>query len=84
MAISPVSGSPSPVQLAVMEQIRALRAAKNVAPVQGAAPVQSTAPVQARPAAAQSSPAAQALSMATGSGAPPANRPRGSILNIIA
>jgi hypothetical protein len=74
MAMSPVSGALSPTQLAVLEQIRALRAAKP--PVQAAAPVRPAAPVQAKPAAGQS--------LATAAANPPANRPRGSILNVIA
>jgi hypothetical protein len=83
MAMSPVSGTPSPAQLAVMEQIRALRAAKPAASAQATAPVQSASPlVQAKPIAAQQAPA-QPLATATAATGPmPANRPRGSILNI--
>jgi hypothetical protein len=79
MAISPASGALSPTQLAVLEQIRTLRAAKPAALVQATAPVRSAMPVQAKPAAAQplSTAAATASAMA-------ANRPRGSILNILA
>jgi hypothetical protein len=78
--MSSISGTPSPAQLAVMEQIRALRAAKTATPVQATTHVQATTPVQAKPAAARpamTQPPATASSM-------PANRPRGSILNIIA
>jgi len=82
MAMSPVSGTPSAAQLAVMEQIRALRAAKPPASVQATAPAQSAAPVQAKPAAIQSVPA-QAFTTAA-SGPMPSNRPRGSLLNILA
>jgi hypothetical protein len=82
MALSPVSGTPSPAQLAVMEQIRALRAAKSAAPVQATTPVQSTVPVQAKPAAVSSAPT-QPFPKASASADPmPAGRPRGSILNI--
>jgi hypothetical protein len=79
MAMSSVSGTPSPAQLAVMEQIRALRAAKTAAPVQSASPVPSAAPVQAKPSAVSAAPA---QSLTTASGPIPTNRPRGSILNI--
>jgi hypothetical protein len=82
MSISPASGAPSQTQLAVLEQIRAMRAAKAPASVQAPAPVPSAAPVQMKPAAAQP---AQALATATATpSAMPANRPRGSILNIVA
>ena len=56
-------------------------AAKPAAPAQATAPVQSAAAVaQAKPVAAQPAPA---QSLATATAAPmPANRPRGSILNI--
>jgi hypothetical protein len=81
MALAPVSGTPSPAQLAVMEQIRALRAAKSASPVQATAPVQSVAPVQAKPAAVRPT-ATQSLT--TASGSMPTNRPRGSIFNILA
>jgi hypothetical protein len=84
MAMSPVSGTPSPAKLAVMEQIRALRAAKTATPVQGATPVQSTAPVQMKPAAAQPVPAQPLTTAAATAGPMAANRPRGSILNITA
>jgi hypothetical protein len=84
MALSPVSGTPSPAQLAVMEQIRALRAAKTATPVQATAPVQSARPVQAKPVAAQPTPAQPLATASAASGATPANRPRGSILNILA
>jgi hypothetical protein len=84
MAIAPASGAISQTQLAVLEQIRALRAAKAPASVQATAPVQSAAPVQAKPAAAQLAPA-QPLALAASAGSPmPVNRPRGSILNIVA
>jgi len=79
MAASPVSGL-SPTQLAVLEQIRALRAAK--APVAAAAPVQPAAPVQAKPAVSPSVDNTRAALSAANP--PPANRPRGSILNITA
>jgi len=82
MAMSPVSGTPSAAQLAVMEQIRALRAAKAPASVQSVAPIQSAAPVQAKPAVIQSAPA-QTFTTAA-SGPMPSNRPRGSLLNILA
>jgi hypothetical protein len=73
MATSPISGALSPTRLAALEQIRALRAAKPVQPVPFLqAPA---APVDAKPAAAQ--PLATAAP-------PPGNRPRGSILNILA
>jgi hypothetical protein len=74
MATSPVSGTLSPTQLAVLEQIRALRAVKP--PIQAAAPVQAAAPAAPKPAAAQPLAATAANSAV--------NRPRGSILNIIA
>ena len=80
MAISPASGALSQTQLAVLEQIRALRAAKPVqlaAPVQASAPVRAAAPSQAKPLAAQPVVTAAA-------DVPPANSRRGSILNIVA
>ena len=83
MATSPISGALSPTQLAVIEQIRALRAAKPVAPsapVQTAAPAQAAAPVVAKPAAA--APLDRTATI-TAADPPPANRPRGSILNIV-
>ncbi|HWE76370.1 MAG TPA: hypothetical protein VG328_24625 [Stellaceae bacterium] len=84
MALSPVSGTPSAAQLAVMEQIRSLRAAKTAAPVQATATVQSAAPGQAKSAPVRS-PVAQALTTTTAASGPmAANRPRGSILNILA
>jgi hypothetical protein len=82
--MSPVSGTPSPAQLAVMEQIRALRAAKAPASVQATAPVQSTAPVRAKPSAVSSAPAQTLTTASAVSGSMPSNRPRGSILNILA
>ncbi len=82
MAISPASGALSPTQLAVMEQIRALRAAKPAAPVQATALVQSAAPVQTKPVAARPAPAQMLATVSAVSGPMPANRPRGSILNI--
>ena len=82
MAMSPVSGTPSPAQLAVMEQIRALRAAKAPASVQATAPVQSAAPVQMRPAAARPAPTQPLMPASATASSMPANRPRGSILNI--
>ncbi len=81
MAISPTSGL-SQTQLAVLEQIRALRAAKPAAPVQATASIQSAAPVQAKPVAAQPAPAQPLATAATVAAPMPANRPRGSILNI--
>ena len=76
MAASPVSG-PSPTQLAALEQIRALRAAK---PVAVAAP--AAAPAPAKPAASLTIDNTKATLSAANP--PPANRPRGSILNITA
>ena len=78
MAVSPVSGALSQTQLAVLEQIRALRAAKPAAAVQATtAPVRVATPIKAKPIAAQllatAAPAAGPIS---------ANRLRGSILNI--
>jgi len=82
MAISPASGALSQTQLAVLEQIRALRAAKPAAPVQATAPLQSAASVHAKPAAAQPV-QAHPLATATAAASPmPTSRPRGSILNI--
>ena len=60
----------------------ALRAAKAPASVQATAPIQSAAPVQAKPAVIQSAPA-QTFTTAA-SGPMPSNRPRGSLLNILA
>ena len=80
MAMSPVSGTPSPAQLAVMEQIRALRAAKAPVSVQATAPVQSAAPVQMRPAAAQPAPAPPLATATATANSMLATRPRGSIL----
>ena len=82
MAASPVSGTLSQTQLAVLEQIRALRASR---PVQAAAPIQATAPAHAAVPISAKPPAAQALgpAVATTASAVPANRPRGSILNIV-
>jgi hypothetical protein len=74
MALSPASGALSQTQLAVLEQIRALRAAKATAPVQAMAPV--PAPAEVKSAAAPGQP------LATETSAVSANRPRGSILNI--
>ena len=75
MAMVSASGGISPTQQAALEQIRALRAARPPAAVTApAAPV--AAPVQARPA---SNPIAM---LTQNTGAPPANRPRGSIINI--
>ena len=82
MAISPASGALSQTQLQVLEQIRALRAAKTAAPVQATAPVQSATPVQAKPAIAQPVPPQPLATATTAANAMPANRPRGSILNI--
>ena len=80
MAVSPASGALSQTQLAVLEQIRALRAAK---PIQAAAPVPAAAP--ARQAALLELRPLPAQPLATASAdMPPANRPRGSILNIVA
>jgi len=82
MAISPTSGALSQTQLAVLEQIRAMRAAKPAAPVQATAPVQSAARVEETPIAVRPAPT-QPLATAAGAASPmPANRPRGSILNI--
>jgi hypothetical protein len=75
MAMSPVSGALSPTQQAVIEQIRALRAAKP--PVAVAA-----APAQAAPAAPPKPVAVAALDRAAASDPAP-NRPRGSIINIV-
>ncbi|HVA14993.1 MAG TPA: hypothetical protein VNF99_17235 [Stellaceae bacterium] len=70
MAMSPVSGALSPTQLAVLAQIRALRAVKP--------PMQAVAPAQpAPPAAAKPVPASVAAS-----DRPQPNLARGSILNI--
>ena len=80
--MSPVSGTPSPAQLAVMEQIRALRAAKTATPVQSASPVPSAAPVRAKPSAVFAAPAQSLTTASAASGPIPTNRPRGSILNI--
>jgi hypothetical protein len=81
MALSPVSSTPSAAQLAVMEQIRALRAAKTATPVQATTRAQATAPVQAKPSTVSAP--AQSLSAASAAAGPmAANRPRGSILNI--
>lgn len=77
MAMSPVSGVLSPTQLAVLEQIRALRAAKP--PVAAAAPVQAPAPVQAKALA----PAVDRTANLAAAN-PQASRPRGSLLNIVA
>jgi hypothetical protein len=77
MAVSSVSGAVSPTQLAVLEQIRALRAARPSAAA--AAPVQPSPPVQAKAAVAAVDHTAN-LAAAD----PQANRPRGSILNIVA
>ncbi|HEX4192473.1 MAG TPA: hypothetical protein VHY80_05220 [Stellaceae bacterium] len=84
MALSPVSGTPSPAQLAVMEQIRALRAAKTATPVQATTPIQSAAPVPAKPAAIASAPAPSLTTASASANPMAANRPRGSILNILA
>lgn len=73
MAMSPVSGALSPTQQAVIEQIRALRAAKPPAAV--------AAPAPAAPAAQPKPVAVAALDRATSDPAP--NRPRGSIINIV-
>jgi hypothetical protein len=73
MATSPISGALSPTQLAALEQIRALRAPKPV----------ETAPVLQAPAAPVAAKRAAAQPLATAA-APPGNRPRGSILNILA
>ncbi|HEY3918121.1 MAG TPA: hypothetical protein VGL83_10025 [Stellaceae bacterium] len=69
MATAPISGTLSPAQQAVLEQIRALRAAK---PVRTAPAVAEAAPVQAKPVAAAASARPQAV------------RGRGSIVNIVA
>lgn len=74
MAMSPVSGALSPTQQAVIEQIRALRAAKPAAAV--------AAPVQAAPAAPPKPVALAALDRAAAADPAP-NRPRGSIVNIV-
>ena len=76
MAISPASGALSQTQLAVLEQIRALRTAKATAPVQATAPIQSAAQIEAKPAAAKP------LATAATASPMPSNRPRGSIINI--
>ena len=81
MAISPVSGALSQTQLQVLEQIRAMRAAKPAVPTPATAPIRSAAPVEPMPLATQ--PAPQPLATAAATASPlPANRPRGSILNI--
>jgi hypothetical protein len=80
MAISPASGALSQTQLALLEQIRALRAAKSVAPAQATTPIPSPLRIEAEPVVAQSAPA-QPLATAA-AGPMPANRPRGSIINI--
>ena len=83
MAISPASGALSQTQLAVLEQIRALRAAKPATPVQATTPmVKSAAPLEAKPVAARAVPA-QPLAMTAAAASPiPGYRPRGSIVNI--
>ncbi|HLI20768.1 MAG TPA: hypothetical protein VKV32_06610 [Stellaceae bacterium] len=78
MAMSPVAGL-SQNQLAVIEQIRALRAAKP--PGAAAAPAQPAGPAPAKAAARPSIDRTATLSAADPQ---PANRPRGSILNITA
>jgi hypothetical protein len=85
--MSPASGALSPTQLAVLEQIRMLRAAKP--PVAVTTPVQAAPPLAAKPAVtALDRPAANysAGNLSTGTLAATnptqANRPRGSILNI--
>ena len=83
MTISPASGALSQTQLQVLEQIRAMRAAKPAAPVLASAPAQSRASVQAKPATAPPTPARPlATAAAAASPRPAANRPRGSILNV--
>jgi len=84
MALSPASGALSQTQLHVLEQIRAMRAAKPAAPVQANAPAQTAASVQANPAPIRPKPAtAQPLATTAATASHmPVNRPRGSILNI--
>jgi hypothetical protein len=82
MAISPVSGALSQTQLAALEQIRALRAAKSAAPTQATTSVQSAAPVQTKPVAVQLAPAQSLATVAATAGPMPTNRPRGSILDV--
>jgi hypothetical protein len=75
MAIAPASGGISSAQQAALAQIRALRAVRPPTAVTApAAPV--AAPVQARSAG---NPIA---TLTQNAGTPPANRPRGSIINI--
>jgi hypothetical protein len=76
MALSPAFGALSQTQLQVLEQIRAMRAAKPAAPVPATASVRAAASVQVKPAAAQP------LASDAAAASMPANRPRGSILNI--
>ncbi len=78
MAIAPTSGGISPTQQAALAQIRALRAVKPPAAVTAPAAPVSAAPAQAR----QADDPTTALTLNTAT--PPANRPRGSILNIVA
>ena len=79
MAISSASGALSQTQLAVLEQIRALRTAKSAVPVQATVPARSPAPVPTKPAATQPAPTQPLAAVAATA---PADRPRGSILNI--
>jgi hypothetical protein len=75
MAISPASGGMSAAQQAALEQIRALRAVKP--PTAIAAPTApAAAPIRAR------QPSTPATALTQNSATPPANRPRGSIINI--